>query len=459
MARYLHLFENEDDYNAARLNDYKEPWVSATNLGGGEATPPYRVDYNKSEYEKLLEKLLETPLTFEIVCGGTLYWYNSGNTGDIKTMEYKLNDGEWTEITSSKDNDGSGTTIATVITGDIIKFRGNNDTYCNFYMNRCSCFRNTSDCYFYAYGNIMSLINYNNFKTNKKLTRDSTFAYLFNNTGIMSHPVKKLLLPATTLAGHCYRGMFQGCTSLANAPELPATALTNEWTRLVDYCYKDMFQGCTSLEKAPELPATTLSQHCYEYMFADCTSLEKAPELPATALANYCYDSMFRGCTSLEKAPELPATALANDCYQDMFWGCTSLENAPELPATALEYSVYQSMFHGCTSLVNAPELPATALTNECYRYMFSGCTSLVNAPTLPATTLVLFCYGGMFQGCTSLNYIKCLATDIPDNRCTQEWVRGVASTGTFVKNASMASWTTGTSGIPTGWTVQDATN
>ena len=374
MARYLHLFENEDDYNAARLNDYKEPWVSATNLGGGEATPPYRVDYNKSEYEKLLEKLLETPLTFEIVCGGTLYWYNSGNTGDIKTIEYKLNDGEWTEITSSKDNDGSGTTIATVITGDIIKFRGNNDTYCNFYANRCSCFRNTSDCYFYAYGNIMSLINYNNFKTNKKLTKDSTFAYLFNNTGIMSHPVKKLLLPATTLP-----------------------------------------------------------QHCYEYMFADCTSLEKAPELPATALANYCYATMFRGCTSLVNAPTLPATALANSCYQDMF--------------------------HGCTSLVNAPTLPATALANSCYQDMFSGCTSLVNAPTLPATTLALFCYNGMFRGCTSLNYIKCLATDIPENRCTQEWVRGVASTGTFVKNASMASWTTGTSGIPTGWTVQDATN
>ena len=374
MARYLHLFENEDDYNAARLNDYKEPWVSATNLGGGEATPPYRVDYNKSEYEKLLEKLLETPLTFEIVCGGTLYWYNSGNTGDIKTIEYKLNDGEWTEITSSKDNDGSGTTIATVITGDIIKFRGNNDTYCNFYANRCSCFRNTSDCYFYAYGNIMSLINYNNFKTNKKLTKDSTFAYLFNNTGIMSHPVKKLLLPATTLP-----------------------------------------------------------QHCYEYMFADCTSLEKAPELPATALANSCYRYMFSGCTSLVNAPTLPATTLANSCYQDMF--------------------------HGCTSLVNAPTLPATALANSCYQDMFSGCTSLVNAPTLPATTLALFCYNGMFRGCTSLNYIKCLATDIPENRCTQEWVRGVASTGTFVKNASMASWTTGTSGIPTGWTVQDATN
>ena len=426
MARYLHLFENEDDYNAARLNDYKEPWVSATNLGGGEATPPYRVDYNKSEYEKLLEKLLETPLTFEIVCGGTLYWYNSGNTGDIKTIEYKLNDGEWTEITSSKDNDGSGTTIATVITGDIIKFRGNNDTYCNFYANRCSCFRNTSDCYFYAYGNIMSLINYNNFKTNKKLTKDSTFAYLFNNTGIMSHPVKKLLLPATTLPQHCYEYMFADCTSLEKAPELPATALANS-------CYRYMFSGCTSLVNAPTLPATTLALFCYNGMFRGCTSLEKAPELPATTLPEHCYDYMFADCTSLEKAPELPATALANYCYA--------------------------TMFRGCTSLVNAPTLPATALANSCYQDMFSGCTSLVNAPTLPATTLALFCYNGMFRGCTSLNYIKCLATDIPENRCTQEWVRGVASTGTFVKNASMASWTTGTSGIPTGWTVQDATN
>ena len=452
MARYLHLFENEDDYNAARLNDYKEPWVSATNLGGGEATPPYRVDYNKSEYEKLLEKLLETPLTFEIVCGGTLYWYNSGNTGDIKTIEYKLNDGEWTEITSSKDNDGSGTTIATVITGDIIKFRGNNDTYCNFYADRYSCFRNTSDCYFYAYGNIMSLINYNNFKTNKKLTRDSTFAYLFNNTGIMSHPVKKLLLPATALAGHCYRGMFQGCTSLANAPELPATALANE-------CYACMFLGCTSLVNAPELPATALTNRCYDFMFQGCTSLVNAPELPATALANYCYEYMFQGCTSLVNAPELPATALANNCYAYMFADCTSLEKAPELPATALANYCYQYMFANCTSLVNAPTLPATALANYCYRGMFQGCTSLVNAPELPATALTNECYEYMFQGCTSLNYIKCLATDIPNNRCTQEWVRGVASTGTFVKNASMASWTTGTSGIPTGWTVQDATN
>ena len=85
---------------------------------------------------------------------------------------------------------------------------------------------------------------------------------------------------------------------------------------------------------------------------------------------------------------------------------------------------------------------------------MFRGCTSLITAPALPATTLVDICYIAMFDGCTSLDNIKCLATDISANNCTGNWVDGVASTGTFVKNASMNEWTTGTSGIPEGWTV-----
>ena len=34
-------------------------------------------------------------------------------------------------------------------------------------------------------------------------------------------------------------------------------------------------------------------------MFTGCTSLTQAPELPATTLANACYWSMFYNCTSL----------------------------------------------------------------------------------------------------------------------------------------------------------------
>ena len=88
---------------------------------------------------------------------------------------------------------------------------------------------------------------------------------------------------------------------------------------------------------------------------------------------------------------------------------------------------------------------------------MFSGCTSLTTAPELPATTLAIGCYLGMFNNCSSLNTVKCLATDISANNCTNTWTYGVSATGTFIKSANMSSWTTGTSGIPSGWTVVDA--
>ena len=101
---------------------------------------------------------------------------------------------------------------------------------------------------------------------------------------------------------------------------------TGELLSVSDYCYFSMFDGCTSLTTAPELPATTLANACYAGMFMNCTSLTTAPELPATTLANYCYLSMFYGCSSLTTAPSLPATTLDVDCYNSMFRGCTNLK-------------------------------------------------------------------------------------------------------------------------------------
>ena len=92
-----------------------------------------------------------------------------------------------------------------------------------------------------------------------------------------------------------------------------------------------------------------------------------------------------------------------------------------------------------------------------CYFEMFCFCTKLTTAPVLPATTLEFKCYCAMFYGCTSLNYIKCLATDISEKDCTEDWVNGVAPTGTFVKASSMNNWATGSNGIPSGWTVTNA--
>jgi hypothetical protein len=140
-----------------------------------------------------------------------------------------------------------------------------------------------------------------------------------------------------------------------------------------------------------------------------------------------------------------------------MFSRCTNLITAPELSATTLAANCYDGMFYNCTSLTTAPELPATTLANGCYYYMFSDCTSLTTAPELLATKLVMDCYRGMFNECKKLNYIKMLATDISARGCLYNWVKGVASKGTFVKHPDMTSLPIGYSGIPSGWTVVDA--
>ena len=195
--------------------------------------------------------------------------------------------------------------------------------------------------------------------------------------------------------------------------------------------FKNLFMDCSSLYQAPELPATTLATYCYSLMFLGCTNLKTAPELPATTLANYCYESMFRNCTSLTQAPELPATTLANYCYQ--------------------------YMFYGCTSLTQAPDLPVTKLVKGCYYYMFDGCAGLTQAPDLLATTLEEHCYFSMFKGCTKLNYVKCLATKTSATDCTKYWLEGVATTGDFYTPAS-TTWSSGANGIPSGWTRHNIT-
>ena len=178
---------------------------------------------------------------------------------------------------------------------------------------------------------------------------------------------------------------------------------------------------------------------------------------------SYAFWGLFSGNTNVVSAENLvlPATTLASNCYRAMFYGCRSLTSIPqELPATTLVDSCYRAMFGECVLLTSVDDKylsKATTMVQACYMNMFIGCSSLVKAPSLVASTLATQCYQGLFNRCTSLNYIKCLATNISASNCTSSWVTGVASSGTFVKAASMTSWTRGTSGIPNNWTVQDA--
>ena len=81
------------------------------------------------------------------------------------------------------------------------------------------------------------------------------------------------------------------------------------------------YKLCVSGEHPP------MKAGCYSHMFSGCTSLSEAPSLPAKKLAYSCYSYMFYGCTSLSEAPSLPATELAEGCYSDMFDGCILLKD------------------------------------------------------------------------------------------------------------------------------------
>ena len=348
------------------------------------------------------------PLTFKATQDGSTVSLrkNGSPTGEFQTSR----DGgtTWTDYTIGTD--------ITINTGEEVSFRTSAD--------RISAQSSSNYFYFEMTGkiearhNVMSM-----YRTNDFATYESVVKYAFSK-------------------------MFNGCTSLAEAPALPATTLAQS-------CYSMMFNGCTSLTEAPALPATTLTPSCYSMMFNGCTSLTEAPALPATTLSDRCYSSMFKGCTSLTKAPELPETTLANTCYSNMFNGCTSLTEAPALPATTLAEYCYDSMFNGCTSLTKAPALPATTLAIYCYNSMFKGCTSLTKAPALPTTTLKQDCYREMFNGCSRLTEVRC---KMPSSYSSSQissyasnWLSNVSSTGTFYTNAD-ANWPSGASGIPTGW-------
>lgn len=386
---------------------------------------------------------LEEPLTFEAKGGRATVSFTPGY-GMTLPLEYSTDDGiTWTTYSG---------TITLANAGDKVSFRGDNPAYCKSnYINSDDESRFTFTGYCYIYGNIMSLINSTDYATETIMTTDNKNAFrgLFYNVGnIYNHPSKSVILPASILAEGCYYMMFARCSNLTSSPDLPATTLAKN-------CYTSMFEYCYGITTPPDLPATTLAAECYSSMFYGCINITTAPNLPATTLASNCYNAMFTNCTNLSSAPVLPATTLSSGCYSAMFSGCSKLITPPSLPATTLSTGCYRNMFNSCVRLTTAPDLPATTLANNCYESMFYLCRSLTTAPDLPATSLQYGCYFSMFSGCTNLNYVKCLANNPHQQDNTSNWLGGVASSGTFIK-ATGVNWSSGTSGIPEGWTVQE---
>ena len=455
---------------------YAEPWVSFTD------DIDERVRYNRT-----------TPLTFQFTTSGSVKWTKNGTVGAKPIMYRKNNENTWTTLA------GTSNASFNVAAGDIIQFRGNNDQYATSITGQSIptgfSFCGTTGT-FSVYGNIMSIVNSEDYPDMVTLPSAFTFTGLFwGCSGLTS--ASNLVLPAKILTDSCYAQLFHNCGSLTTGPALPATMLTPG-------CYQELFAFCTSLTTAPELPARSVKNQSYWAMFALCTSLTTAPELPATEVGCMGYNSMFIGCSSLTTPPpSLPAMYPEDECYTNMFSGCTSLTGtpifntvewihvdspsfqtagyahcnmmfagctsltvAPELPAKNAPDLVYGSMFVNCTALTQAPSIlpamelmPAVTTQRGCYSTMFSGCTSLTTSPILPAETLVYLCYNCMFEGCSSLNTVTCLAKNPTSATSpTPDWLLNVSSSGTFYRAPGVSWGASGSSGIPSGWTIVDYT-
>ena len=276
-----------------------------------------------------------TPLTLEAAEAGAKVTFTI-NAIATNPVEYSTDGETWTTYTSD-------TPITLSAVGDKVSFRATNATYSDGGGSYISC---SKDCY--LYGNIMSLINKDNFKTETELTADRTFEGLFFfNTKIKNHTdaTKYLILAATKMSEYCYQQMFTKCTGLTTTPVFNADCNGKK------NCFVMMFWGCTNLTTVAEGSQVkgTMGDDCCNKMFTACSALTTVPLdfLPSTDLAKSCYQSMFDECYALLKAPKLPATTLVYNCYWGMFWKCTSLNEAW---VKAEFTSDCEKMFQACTN-------------------------------------------------------------------------------------------------------------
>lgn len=436
---------DQDYYGSA----YKEPWLSETDENGD-------VNYNKAPDTDYL--------TFRITSGGNIYWKASSNcpSNFKRTIEYSKNGGTWTSI--------SPNTTISVVAGDNVRFRGNNPSYGGSdvpYPERSDdyglIYYNSfegSTCGFEVYGNIMSLIDKDNFRTLVHFSETLVFYRLFYNCSKLTS-AENLLFPATRLTDECYSHVFMNCTGMTGVPSF-------ESTRLGKWCYDGAFENTGIVDASGiVLKARIMNEGCYQGMFCNNPRLRVLPVIKAKKLAYRCFYYMFGSCSGLADVPSnyLPWKTLADSCYDKMFIS-TAIAKMPDLPAKKLETGCYRYMFSQCTNLTGKINLSATILANDCYQFMFYVASAgTVNTPEvfIAGPKLKDFSFEHMLNSCKSVNKIICLATDISAEACTASFTANLSAGGLFVKHPDMpvgvaGGWARNINGIPSNWTYEDAT-
>ena len=252
-----------------------------------------------------------------------------------------------------------------------------------------------------------------------------------------------------------------------NSKKIPNKLILKEGTVTVA---DGLFNFCTNLTDIT-IPNSVRSIGEYVFFWSEglksITIPEAVTEIGKSTFSSFC-PGAGGGCTSLESITILGAvTKIGTYAFAD----CTSLKSVT-IPESVTE--IGYGAFKGCTSLTSivfqgkAPSIGEDAFSetpwysNQADGLVYVGKVAYKYKGTMPSGTQITIKDGivsigeGAFSGCTGLTEITCLATDISADGCVNNWLDDVADEGTFTKAVDMEDWPTGTSGIPSGWTVQN---
>ena len=151
------------------------------------------------------------------------------------------------------------------------------------------------------------------------------FHSCFGLTSLPSFPSVVTMSGSSTRRRYCYQ-MFQSCTEITALTE---PLFVGQNSTLARGCFEDMFAHCTKLTSVISglLPATTLAADCYRGMFQD-TRITRAPDLLVGELVSECYRFMFSSCKNLNYIKCLATTKLG-DKYTTNWVGDKGNVNVP----------------------------------------------------------------------------------------------------------------------------------
>ena len=188
----------------------------------------------------------------------------------ISKLQYSVNNGEWNDVVANEEVTFGGTN------GDL-RLRGTNTNGTASGKDAYSTITFTNDVKVACTGDIRTLLDWKNYSTVN--TQNARFCHLFQDCTVLTSAPE---LPATTLAENCYFHMFYKCTKLSTVTMLaPSDQISKTTICCFDWLYNagtDETVSSRTLIVTDEAAYNSLKSKYYlptKWKIGDCTVLNK----------------------------------------------------------------------------------------------------------------------------------------------------------------------------------------